>query len=419
MGKVEPLRALHYDLSVVDGLQAVVAPPYDVIDAEGRAALVSQSPNNIVVLDLPQGDDPYANAASTLQEWIANGVLVRDELPALWAVEQVYEAPGGGGSLTRRGFLSRMAVEEYGRGRVLPHERTHAGPKEDRLRLTRATAANLSPIFALFGDPDGQASAALEPVWDTEPFGTSTGHDGALTRLWRVDEPSIVDAVCDAASQSELLIADGHHRYETARVFAEEEGSPAGSKSLLAYLVASEDPGLVVFPTHRLASGLSGADWASLDQAIAEHFDVVELPEAQEPDGKGAEKVQIGLLDSRDGSSKMLTLRNPASAAAALSDKSAAYRELDTGVLEALLLRGPLGLTEDRIDHLDGFAYARDLASAVNAVADGSADVAFLMGPTPVTRIRAIAEAGEYMPPKSTYFFPKIPTGLVINPLDA
>ncbi|MCX6388635.1 MAG: DUF1015 domain-containing protein, partial [Solirubrobacterales bacterium] len=160
MGKVEPLRALHYDLSVVDGLQAVVAPPYDVIDAEGRAALVSQSPNNIVVLDLPQGDDPYATAASTLQEWIANGVLVRDDQPALWAVEQVYEAPGGGGSLTRRGFLSRMAVEEYGRGRVLPHERTHAGPKEDRLRLTRATAANLSPIFALFGDPDGQASAA-------------------------------------------------------------------------------------------------------------------------------------------------------------------------------------------------------------------------------------------------------------------
>jgi uncharacterized protein (DUF1015 family) len=157
MGKVEPLKALHYDTAVTGGLEPVVAPPYDVIDEAGRASLLAKSPNNIVVLDLPVGDDPYATAASELQRWIAEGILVRDEQPALWAVEQVYSIPGGGGRLTRRGFLGRMAVEEYGRGKVLPHERTHAGPKEDRLRLTRATAANLSPIFALFGDPDGNA----------------------------------------------------------------------------------------------------------------------------------------------------------------------------------------------------------------------------------------------------------------------
>ncbi|MEI7889134.1 MAG: DUF1015 domain-containing protein [Actinomycetes bacterium] len=418
MGKVEPLRALHYDTAVTGGLQPVVAPPYDVIDAEGRAALVAQSPNNIVVLDLPEGDDPYASAAAILHEWIANGVLIRDETPALWAVEQVYDAPGGAGKLTRRGFLSRMAVEEYGRGRVLPHERTHAGPKEDRLRLTRATATNLSPIFALFGDPDGVASGALEGVWTQEPFGEALGHEGTLTRVWRVDEPEIVAAVCEAASQSELLIADGHHRYETARVFAEEDGSPAGADSLLAYLVASEDPGLVVFPTHRLARGLGDAEWAALDAAIAQHFDVETVAGATEPDGKGGDRVQIGLLDSRDGSTKMLTLRDPSSLDEPMEGRSAAYRQLDTGVLEALLLRGPLGLTEDRIDHLDGFAYARDLQTAVDAVASGASDVAFLMGPTPVDRIRAIAEAGEYMPPKSTYFFPKIPTGIVLNPLD-
>jgi uncharacterized protein (DUF1015 family) len=214
-----------------------------------------------------------------------------------------------------------------------------------------------------------------------------------------------------------LLIADGHHRYETARIFAEEPGAPEGSSSLLAYLVASEDPGLVVFPTHRLASGLSESDWTALDEAIATNFDVQTVNTATEPTG-ASELVQIGLIDGRDGSTKILTLKDAALAAEALPGKSDAFRNLDTGVLEAILLRGPLGLTEDRIDHLDGFAYARDLGTAVESVASGSADVAFLMGPTPVSRIRAIAEAGEYMPPKSTYFFPKIPTGLVINPLD-
>ncbi len=417
MGKVEPLRALHYDTDVTGGLEPVVAPPYDVIDADGRAALLGKSPNNIVVLDLPEGDDPYAAAAAALQDWIAEGILVRDEQPALWAVEQVYSIPGGGGQLTRRGFLGRMAVEEYGRGKVLPHERTHAGPKEDRLRLTRATAANLSPIFALFGDPDGKAQAALSGVWATEPFGESTGDEGTLTRVWRVDDQEIIAAVCETASQSELLIADGHHRYETARVFSEEDGAPSGSSSLLAYLVASEDPGLVVFPTHRLASGLGAAEWTALDEAIAANFDVTPLDGPQEPSGD-SDLVQIGLLDSRDGSSKLLTLKERSLAEAALPGKSDGFRDLDTGVLEAILLRGPLGLTEDRIDHLDGFAYARDLATAVDSVRSGKADVAFLMGPTPASRIRSIAEAGEYMPPKSTYFFPKIPTGLVINPLD-
>jgi uncharacterized protein (DUF1015 family) len=417
MGKVEPLKALHYDTAVTGGLEPVVAPPYDVIDEAGRASLLAKSPNNIVVLDLPVGDDPYATAASELQRWITEGILVRDEQPALWAVEQVYSIPGGGGRLTRRGFLGRMAVEEYGRGKVLPHERTHAGPKEDRLRLTRATAANLSPIFALFGDPDGKAQGALESVWALPPFGESTGDEGTLTRIWRVDDHEIVTTVCDAASQSELLIADGHHRYETARVFSEEDGAPAGADSLLAYLVASEDPGLVVFPTHRLASGLSNDDWTALDEAIAANFDVVSLEGPEEPAGM-SDLVQIGLLDGRDGSAKLLTLKDRSLAESALPGKSDAFRDLDTGVLESILLRGPLGLTEDRIDHLDGFAYARDLDTAVESVRSGSADVAFLMGPTPVSRIRAIAEAGEYMPPKSTYFFPKIPTGLVINPLD-
>jgi uncharacterized protein (DUF1015 family) len=418
MGIVEPINALHYDLARTGGLQPVIAPPYDVIDDSERADLLSRSPHNIVAIDLPKGDDPYAAAAAQLAEWIESGALTRDDEPAVWAVEQTYSAPGGGEKLVRKGFLARIEVEEYGPGKVRPHERTHAGPKEDRLRLTRATKTNLSPIFALYDDPTGIAERALDSATAGEPWGEATGYDGAETRVWRIAEPEVVAAVCQVATDSELLIADGHHRYETARVHADEADAPAGARFTLAYMVALQDPGLVVFPTHRLVDGLTDEDWEALDEAIAENFDVVDLDEPFEPSGEGGERVQITLLDSRDGSAKLLTLRDPAIAEQLLPDRSAAYRELDTGVLEALLLRGALGITEERVDHLDGFGYARDLITAVQAVATGERDAAFLMGPTPVTRIRAVAEAGEYMPPKSTYFFPKIPTGILLNPLE-
>lgn len=418
MGLVEPIRALHYDLAKTGGLQPVIAPPYDVIDDDERADLLSRSEFNIVGVDLPKGDDPYADAAAELQRWIDEGAMVRDSEPAIWAVEQTYTAPGSGETLVRKGFLARIEVEDYGPGKVRPHERTHAGPKEDRLRLTRATKTNLSPIFALFADPEGAATAALADGSAGEPWGEATGYDGAETRVWRISDPGIVEAVCSVASASELLIADGHHRYETARVHSEEPDAPAGAGFTLAYLVALEDPGLVVFPTHRLVDGLTEDDWEALDEKIAEHFDVVDLDEPFEPSGEGGARVQITLLDSRDGSAKLLTLRNPEDVAERLEDRSQSYRELDTAVLEAFLLRDALGLTEDRIDHLDGFGYARDLMTAVEAVASGERDAAFLMGPTPVTRIRGVADAGEYMPPKSTYFFPKIPTGILLSPLE-
>ena len=418
MARVEPLKALTYDLAVTGGLAPVISPPYDVIDDAGRADLLSRSPHNIVAIDLPVGDDPYGTASATLETWINEGILVRDDAPAIWAVEQTYTAPGSGAQLIRKGFLARIAVEQYGEGRIRPHERTHAGPKEDRLRLTRATQANLSPIFALYSDPSGTATGALESAAaGSAPWDQVTTDDGALTRIWRVDDPSVIAAVCEAASESELLIADGHHRYETARVFLEEDGSPQGATHVLAYLVALEDPGLVVFPTHRLVSGLTDQQWEELDRVIGEHFESVPLESPAEPSGEARELVEIGFVDSRDQSTTLLRLRDPASAAQALPGRCDAYRELDTGVLEAMLLNAALAIDEEKIDKLDGFGYARDLDFAVTGVLGGDWDAAFLMGPTPVERIRAIASAGENMPPKSTYFYPKIPTGLLLNPL--
>ncbi len=418
MGRVEPLHALRYDLDRVGGLQAVLAPPYDVIDADRRAALVARSPYNVVRIDLPEGEDPYATAAAELARWEAEGAIVRDAEPALYVLEQHYTAPGGGRHV-RTGFLARVRVEDYGAGRIRPHERTHPGPKEDRLRLTRATRANLSPIFSLYGDPDGTARAALATATAGPPWGEAVDEDGTANRVWRVTAAEPTAALTGAAAAAELLIADGHHRYETARVYADEIGGEGPHRYVLMALVALEDPGLTVFPTHRLVSGLSGEQQEALRDAILRDFDAEPLddPRDLEPGPAPDGRVRLGYIDAHHRRPYRLTLKDPALADAALPDHAEPYRRLDTAVLEALLLEGALGYTAERIDHLDGFGYARDLDQALALIEEGTYDAAFLMGPTPVARIREVADAGENMPPKSTYFFPKIPTGLVFNPL--
>src|SRR3954449_1879557 len=223
MADVQPLRALHYDQSVAGPLQDLAAPPYDVIDDAQRAGLVARSAHNVVGIDLPRADDGgdvYEAAAKLLAQWREEGAIVQDDAPAIWALTQEYSTPEGR-SLTRRGFLARVRVEDYGAGRIRPHERTHPGPKEDRLRLTRATQANLSPIFSLYSDPDGRAWGAIEEALDgDDPWGEVTDGDATVHRVWRVADPDVHAAVHEALGDSELLIADGHHRYETARVYA-------------------------------------------------------------------------------------------------------------------------------------------------------------------------------------------------------
>jgi uncharacterized protein (DUF1015 family) len=417
MAEIEPLRALHYNLEKTGGLEDVIAPPYDVIDAEQRAALEAKSPYNVVRIDLPVGEDPYEAAAKQLAEWRSGGVIVEDGTPALWVLEQRYTGPDGR-HRNRRGFLARVRVEEYGAGRIRPHERTHPGPKEDRLRLTRATRANLSPIFSLYSDPERAAWAALGPATKAAPWAQATDEDGTINRLWRIDDPDAIDAVKTAVNRSELLIADGHHRYETARIYADEVGGEGEHRFTLMCLVALEDPGLTVFPTHRLLRGLRPDQHESLADAIRGNFDIAELADV---DGLAPQAdpiaIRMGYVDAHFQRPFMLTVKSPAIADAALPEHSEAYRRLDTAVLEALILKSTLGMTDEDIDHLHGLGYTRDAEQAVDLVRGGEYDVAFLMAPTPIERVQAVAAAGESMPPKSTYFYPKVPTGLVFNPL--
>ncbi|HTW11271.1 MAG TPA: DUF1015 domain-containing protein [Solirubrobacteraceae bacterium] len=422
MADVQPLKALHYNLAKTGGLQPVYSPPYDVIDAQMRDALLEQSPYNVVAIDMPrpapEDGDEYMVAADTLADWLAEGALVRDAEPAIWPLEQDYIGPDGR-SRTRRGFLARVRVEEYGAGRIRPHERTHPGPKQDRLNLTRATRTNLSPIFSLYSDPTEAAWRALAPFAGGEPWAQTVDPDGTVNRLWRVTDPGAIAGVQAATAGAELLIADGHHRYETARAYAEEIGGEGAHRYVLMCLVALEDPGLTVFPTHRLVSGLSAEQREALRDTIRRDFDVTELGSVQELPPHENHRLQIGYLDSFHKRPLRLTLKNLAIADAALPGRSTPYRRLDTAVTEALLLKGALGKTDAQIDHFDGLSYARDDREAINLVLSGEYDAAFFMAPIPVEGVQDVAASGESMPPKSTYFFPKVPTGLLFNPLDS
>jgi uncharacterized protein (DUF1015 family) len=416
MAEIQPLRTLRYDPAVAGSLESVIAPPYDVIDDELRAELAAQSPYNVVEIDLPRGDDPYAHARATLDDWRQRGALVREDEPAIWALRQDYAAPDGS-TRTRTGFFARVRVEDYGAGRIRPHERTHPGPKEDRLRLTRATQANLSPIFSLFPDPDGAAAEALARATAGEPFARASDHEGTANTLWRVADRDLIAALESPLSAAELLIADGHHRYETARVYAEEVGGEGDHRYVLMFLCSLSDPGLTVFPTHRLLSGLRDdrAKQEAIRDALMRDFDVEQVDRDQiEPPANGG-GVAFGYMDSFHRTPYRVTLKNQAIADRALEGMPSPYRRLDTAVLEALILKGALEMTEDDISHLNGLDYSKSLEHARESVESGAADAGFFMRATPVEQVREVAEAGESMPPKSTYFYPKIPTGLVFN----
>jgi uncharacterized protein (DUF1015 family) len=334
---------------------------------------------------------------------------MRESEPALWVLRQDFTAAGGE-RRSRTGFFARVRVEEYGAGRIRPHERTHPGPKEDRLRLTRATRANLSPIFSLFPDPQGDAQEQLGRATETDPFAATDGDT-----LWRISDPEAIAALHDALADAELLIADGHHRYETARVYAGEVGGEGEHDYVLMFLCSLSDPGLTVFPTHRLLTGLKDdrQKQEAIRDTLLRDFDVEQV-ETQALERGGS----FGYMDSFHKQGYRCTLKDQATADAALDGKPGPYRRLDTAVLEALVLKGALKLSDDDIDHKHGLDYSKSFDDAVDAVTSGRADAGFFMRATPVEQVREVAEAGESMPPKSTYFFPKVPTGLVFNLLE-
>ena len=418
MADVRPLTALHYNLAAIPSLADVVAPPYDVIDAERRAELMRRSPFNVVELDLPQGPDrrdPYAHASETLEEWLLQGILAADREPALWALTQDYAAPDGA-RRTRRGLLCRVRVTEYGPGRVRPHERTQPGPKEDRLKLTEATRHNLSPIFSLH---PGDAWRHVDGFTRSDPWGELTDDEGTAHRVWRIGDAEAHRAVTAELAEAELLIADGHHRYETARTYADGIGGDGPHRYTLMCLVSLEDPGLTVFGYHRLLTGLKAPErQEALAAGLRESFEIEEVGlDALDPAGEQGVGV-FGYVDAHFKRGFRLRLKDEALAVldAALANRSQAYRRLDATILETLVLERALGMSAADVEAKRGIAYTASAEDAIASLDDGT-DATFLMRPTPVEDVRAVASAGETMPPKSTFFYPKLLTGLVFNPL--
>lgn len=417
MAEVRPFRALHYEPSSVGSLSEVTAPPYDVIDEVERTALMARSPFNVVELDLPlapeQDGDPYAHAAELLEGWLLAGVLAQDREPTIWALTQDYTGPDGE-SRRRNAILARVRVTDYGPGQVRPHERTQPGPKQDRLDLTRATRYNLSPIFSL---TTRNAWGHVEPATAAAPWAEVTDPDGTVHRLWPVDDPVIHDAVTDELAGAELLIADGHHRYETARTYRDEIGGEGDHEFTLMALTGLDDPGLTVFPTHRLLTDLDAAGLERLREGLAEEFEMVEVDgEAGLDPGNEDATGCFGYAD-RSGARFLLRLRDPGSLPGLMPDRSDAYRTLDAAILETVVLSGMLGMSEADVEAKQGIGYSKTIADALLQLEADRADAAFLLRATPVEQVRAVADAGETMPPKSTYFFPKLLSGMAFNPL--
>ncbi len=426
MADVQPINALHYDLDAVGSLDAVAAPPYDVIDAAERARLLARSPYNAVAIDLPKPfdpadpdsnpvSDPYEKAARTIAAWRGQGVLVDDPEPAYWALTQDYTAPDGN-SYSRHGILGRVRVEDYETGTVRPHERTHPGPLEDRLELTRASHLNLSPIFSLSTE---DAWPLVEPALASEPWGEATDADGTVNRVWRVADPEIVAAVTARLAGAQLLIADGHHRYETARAYRDDVGGEGLHNYTLMALTGLDDPGLTVFPTHRLLSGF--ADYPErqreLGSGLRELFEVTEVDRDRIDPGDEEGVGVFGLYDAFHRQAYRLRLKDTAELDRRLEGKPEPYRRLDSAILEALVLKGLAGLSDHDIDARNGLEYAKSVDDALARVDSGDYDVAFIQRPVPVEQVKAVAETDVNMPPKSTYFFPKVMTGMVFSPV--
>jgi uncharacterized protein (DUF1015 family) len=358
MAVVKPFRALRYDESKAGPLESLVAPPYDVISPAQRSELLAR-PHNVVQLTLPDSEE---EAARMLARWRADGLLV-EEPPAVWFLVQDYVGPDAV-ARRRSGIVASLKVEPYETGTVLPHERTHAETKEERLRLLRATRVQLEPIFLLYDGPAPLEAPAREPDLAVE---------GA--RLWRLDDPTIVRAFDD----KQLLIADGHHRYETALAYHEEEGTPA-SAQMLVVLVSTDDPGLEIFPTHRVFTGRQRLEGER--ESVADSETALEELRGSEPQDRPA-VVEV----------------TPAGAAIVRGEP----RLLDVQLV-------------DTLGH-DGIAYTPDVAEALRRVREGEAEAAYLMRPTRIEDVFAFARRGEVLPQKTTYFFPKLISGLLFQPL--
>ncbi len=432
MAIVSPFCGIRYAAAAVPDLSAVIAPPYDVISPSECETLYRKHPHNVARLILGkeglanhEKTNFYQTAADAYRDWRRRGVLKADAQPSLYLVQQTFEALGG--SYTRRGFMARVLLEEFGKGSVHPHEQTISAPKADRLRLMRAARANFSPIFGLFPDPGARVSSLLNDAARRPPDATATDWAGDEVKLWRLDDAGLCAAVADLMRRLPIFIADGHHRYETALTFRNEtrtgDRAPLGDRPcdwIMMTCVAMDDPGLVILPTHRVVR--KDAKAADVSKKIADNFTIREEPAGLRSALQWMAETNTGhrfaMYGGENDKCSRLELRPDADLAAAMPGRSAAWRRLDVSILHYLIIERALGIPFDTLSSARDIEYFKDAEKAADAVRGLPGGFALFLNATPISALQAVAEAREKMPPKSTYFYPKLATGLVINPLE-
>jgi uncharacterized protein (DUF1015 family) len=433
MADIRAFRAYRYDLGRVGALSDVIAPPYDVIDPALQQALYDRSPYNVIRLILnkespadTETDNRYTRAAATLRDWLRDDVLVQDSARGLYVYHQDFEVEGR--RYTRKGFLARVRLEPFGAGRIYAHEETLAGPKADRLRLFRATAMNLSPVFGLYPDPGGAVLGQLEAVTSRQLPLQATDHLGVVSKLWPVTDQHAVSAVIGQLGPKPVFIADGHHRYETGLRYLEERRAAgevptdeSAANFILMMLVSLSDPGLVILPTHRLVSGLPGLRADQLASVLGPHFQVEQVGTGEqgardaweliEADG-GQELLCFGTV--ADGVWQTARCRAPDRMGQLAAAHSPAWRGLAVSVLHVLVLDH---LLAPALRAKPACQYVHLLREVTGATAARQCDLAVLVPPATRDHVEQIAGNLEKMPPKSTYFYPKLLSGLLFNPL--
>lgn len=411
---VIPFRGLRYNTAKVEKIENVIAPPYDVIKPEERLALEAHHPANIIrlILSQPHKDDTdganqYTRAAVLMNQWISDGTLVRDATPRYYIYDQSFSAPDGK-NYTRRALIGLVKLEPFENRVILPHEKTHAGPKADRLNLMRECHANLSPIFLLYADPNGDIEQIMESFTDEHPPEIDCPETfGSTHQLWCLDDAERNREIQALFSSKPLLIADGHHRYETALAFQDEMAhtESSGYGYMMMNLVRMESPGLAVLAIHRLLHNLSEDQIARVIAKLPQVFEVHEVDTQADLMAK---------LEALKGKSAAIGMYTPDDTYRLLIPHPTTPKQLDVTLVQETLIKN-LFQIETAAEHLSYTAYVDD---AIVHVKGGSDRVALLMNPTPVEQVLKVAMAGSTMPQKSTYFYPKMATGFVLNLLN-
>ncbi len=441
MPKIAPFRGLRYNLAQVGSLSKVIAPPYDVVDGALQKELYSNSPYNFIRLELTQkeaGDeDPdavYQRAATLFRQWVRDGVMQYEPDPAIYVYHQVFDYAGR--TFTRRGFMSRVRLVRFGEGNIYPHEQTHAKAKDDRLRLTRACVANMSQIFGLYPDPTNAAQNLLESHVAGKSALEAVDHLGVTHRLWPVTDHNLIGKVANLIEEAPMFVADGHHRYETACNYRDELAAAAGgtlpvdhpAQFVLSMVMSMDDPGLIVLPTHRLFDGVEELDAAELTKRLGGYFDC-------EPAGKGPEAAPavwkqieelddqgaFGLYTAKDQQWTLVTAnaKTDEKMQQVAGDQSDDWRSLGVAMLHGLIVDKLLGLEghpKPTYVHL-----VQEVVDGLHGKLEGALEypLAALVMPATVDDIRRVSLHNERMPAKSTYFYPKLLSGMVVNPLDS